>query len=158
MSDRIIVMSAGKVQQASSPEQLYNFPVNRFVAEFIGSANLIAGQVDESTRVGSNVEFVLDNGVRICARDERGARSSTPKLLSVRSVYPKLVRGTLDGAAVNTWQCTVTAAVFSGDFIEYRVSSPLGEIVVRLPPTDRYALSDELAMQLDPAHCIVVDH
>ncbi|MCL4257573.1 MAG: ABC transporter ATP-binding protein [Anaerolineales bacterium] len=45
MSDRIAVMSEGRVQQVGSPEQIYNFPANHFVADFIGDTNFLEGKV-----------------------------------------------------------------------------------------------------------------
>ncbi|PZQ96803.1 MAG: spermidine/putrescine ABC transporter ATP-binding protein [Cereibacter sphaeroides] len=45
MSDRIAVMSAGKIQQIGVPREIYNHPVNRFVASFIGETNFLAGTV-----------------------------------------------------------------------------------------------------------------
>ena len=45
MSDRIVVMNAGRVEQDGTPEDLYFQPASRFVAEFIGETNLLAGQV-----------------------------------------------------------------------------------------------------------------
>ncbi len=45
MSDRIAVMSNGELQQVGTPHDIYEFPVNRFVAEFIGDANFIQGTV-----------------------------------------------------------------------------------------------------------------
>lgn len=43
MSDRVIVMSEGKIQQIGSPEDIYNEPTNRFVADFIGESNIVDG-------------------------------------------------------------------------------------------------------------------
>lgn len=45
MSDRIVVMNAGRVEQDGTPEDLYFHPASRFVAEFIGETNLLTGQV-----------------------------------------------------------------------------------------------------------------
>ena len=45
MSDRIVVMNAGRVEQDGTPEELYFHPANRFVAEFVGETNLISGAV-----------------------------------------------------------------------------------------------------------------
>lgn len=49
MSDRIVVMNAGRAEQIGSPEAVYNRPTSRFVAEFIGSLNLVQGQRDAQT-------------------------------------------------------------------------------------------------------------
>ena len=51
MSDRIAVMHAGKVEQLGTPEELYEQPATRFVADFIGSTNLLRGQVEGGGRV-----------------------------------------------------------------------------------------------------------
>ncbi len=48
MSDRIAVMQHGVVQQLADPETIYSRPANRFVAEFVGSANFLEGSFDEA--------------------------------------------------------------------------------------------------------------
>ncbi len=50
MSDRVAVMSDGEVQQAGSPGEIYERPVNRFVADFIGETNFLAAEVAERGR------------------------------------------------------------------------------------------------------------
>lgn len=45
MSDRIAVMNEGRVQQVGSPEEIYNYPANHFVADFIGDTNFLEGKV-----------------------------------------------------------------------------------------------------------------
>ena len=47
MSDRIVVMNKGRVEQDGTPEELYFHPTSRFVAEFIGETNLLAGKVQD---------------------------------------------------------------------------------------------------------------
>ncbi|MGL4760309.1 MAG: spermidine/putrescine ABC transporter ATP-binding protein [Sarcina sp.] len=58
MSDTIIVMNKGKIQQMGTPEDIYNEPSNRFVAEFIGDSNIIDGTMLEDYKVNfHNVTF-----------------------------------------------------------------------------------------------------
>lgn len=61
MSDRIAVMHEGKVLQVDTPEEIYERPVNRFVADFIGRTNLLEGTVESPATV------CLANGARIPA-------------------------------------------------------------------------------------------
>ncbi|MDH4172048.1 MAG: ABC transporter ATP-binding protein [Acidimicrobiia bacterium] len=61
MSDRIGVMHEGRLLQVGSPENIYERPANRFVADFIGQTNLLEGTVEDETTV------CLTNGVRIPA-------------------------------------------------------------------------------------------
>ncbi|MGW4587770.1 ABC transporter ATP-binding protein [Amycolatopsis thermoflava] len=49
MSDHIVVMNHGRVQQVGTPEEVYNTPANRFVADFVGTINLLTAQADGNT-------------------------------------------------------------------------------------------------------------
>ncbi|MEH7829719.1 ABC transporter ATP-binding protein [Gemmobacter denitrificans] len=92
MSDRIGVMSAGKIQQIGAPRDIYTRPVNRFVASFIGETNflpvtlqgnaaLLAGgeriEVDAQGRSGSATLAVRPEQVRLVTEGETGAIPAT---------------------------------------------------------------------------------
>ncbi|RAZ94825.1 spermidine/putrescine ABC transporter ATP-binding protein, partial [Klebsiella oxytoca] len=51
MSDKIVVMSEGKIQQVGTPEDIYNEPKNAFVADFIGDSNIFSGIMTGKCRV-----------------------------------------------------------------------------------------------------------
>ena len=51
MSDKIVVMNNGEIQQVGTPEEIYNEPTNRFVANFIGESNIIPGVMEEDYKV-----------------------------------------------------------------------------------------------------------
>ena len=71
MSDRIAVMSAGQVQQIGSAREIYEAPVNRFVADFIGETNLLPVKV--ASLVGGMARVVLPGGHEItCAAAQAG--------------------------------------------------------------------------------------
>jgi len=67
MSDRIAVMSEGEVQQIGQPTDIYEHPVNRFVADFIGDTNFLDGEIVElnddlvTCRIGSQSMFEAEN-------------------------------------------------------------------------------------------------
>jgi spermidine/putrescine ABC transporter ATP-binding subunit len=65
MADRIVVMNDGRIQQAGTPEELYRYPVNAFVTQFIGEANLLKGQVIR--REEACVVARLESGVEVRA-------------------------------------------------------------------------------------------
>lgn len=64
MSDTIVVMSEGKIQQIGTPSDIYNEPVNAFVADFIGESNIIDGVMlkDYSVSFGGHTFECLDTG------------------------------------------------------------------------------------------------
>jgi spermidine/putrescine transport system ATP-binding protein len=64
MSDRIAVMSEGRVEQIGSPQEIYNSPASLFVAGFIGSANLLPGEVKGSEGGDTIVELTAGHTVR----------------------------------------------------------------------------------------------
>lgn len=81
MSDRVGVMSEGRLLQVGTPAQVYEHPANRFVADFIGRTNLLEGVVESSTTLR------LHAGAVVAAETDLAA--GTPAALSVR---PEQVR------------------------------------------------------------------
>ena len=81
MSDRIAVMNDGKLLQVGTPEEIYEHPTNRFVADFIGQANLLEGRVVDAQTV------CLSNGTRI-----KGASDHPVGTSAAVSVRPERVR------------------------------------------------------------------
>ena len=84
MSNRIAVFNDGKVQQLSSPDKLYEEPVNSFVAEFIGENNTFAGEVIDinknqcKVKLGNGTE-ILANPIRVKAKGEKTIVSLRPE-------------------------------------------------------------------------------
>jgi spermidine/putrescine transport system ATP-binding protein len=76
MSDRIAVMNDGQLLQVGTPEDIYENPANRFVADFIGQTNLLEGTVEDSSTV------CLANGARVHAPSAHG--SGTKVAISLR--------------------------------------------------------------------------
>lgn len=84
MASRIAVMSKGRVLQVGTPQEVYEYPANRFVADFIGNVNLFQGKIslDEVDRcavattigeihVGHGISGVLDMPVAVAVRPEK---------------------------------------------------------------------------------------
>ena len=62
MSDKIVVMKNGEIQQVGTPQDIYNEPVNRFVADFIGESNIIPARMPEDFKVRfDNHEFKCED-------------------------------------------------------------------------------------------------
>ena len=74
MSDRIAVMSDGRVEQIGTPQEIYNSPASLFVAGFIGSANLLPGEVVSSD--GDETVVTLTSGSTDPEQDERPPRQN----------------------------------------------------------------------------------
>ncbi|MCE5324983.1 MAG: ABC transporter ATP-binding protein [Planctomycetaceae bacterium] len=111
MADRVAVMNAGRVVQIDTPEALYHRPATRFVAEFLGEANFVAGTVGGGSGGGAEVRTAL--GVLAAAARE-GVGPGAPVTCCVR---PEHVAIQPSGAGL---EATIESSTFLGEVRQYR--------------------------------------
>ncbi len=135
ISDEIVVMNAGRVEQRGTPHEIYARPANRFVADFIGKANFISATVlDKNT-----VEVA---GVRLSMPEIAGHAPGSAVSAVIR---PEAIRLSSEKGA---FKGTVTRVMFLGNIAEYVID--LGEtgswIVDRANPaeTSLHAVGDRV--------------
>jgi spermidine/putrescine transport system ATP-binding protein len=154
MSDRIAVMNAGRVEQLGTPEELYDRPATRFVADFIGTTNLLAGEV-ESLEPGTAV-VRLNSGDR-CHVDRDGLAVGSTIEISVR---PECVAvGEPVGATETAVPGRVEQVAFLGTTIEYHVRTAGGlDLVARTPKSGmRFAVGADVAVRWEPTEALVIE-
>ena len=91
ISDRVIVMNVGGIEQIGTPEDIYNRPKTRFVADFVGSANLISGRVVDGASGPGPIDFDAIGGVKLRAwapHSPRGGETTSPCARPI-STWPK---------------------------------------------------------------------
>ncbi len=136
MSDTIIVMNQGYIQQMGTPEQIYNEPENAFVADFIGESNIVPGIMIRD-------ELVEIFGARFACVD-KGFGNNVPVDVVIRPEDIDLVepsRGTLKGVC--------THLIFKGVHYEMEVTTPDGfEWLVH--STDMCPVGREVGLLVDP--------
>jgi iron(III) transport system ATP-binding protein len=145
ISDRVIVMNHGRIEQIGSSEEIYNRPRSLFVADFVGAANLIKGQVKPDG------VFETVGGLRLKVADTGTGAETT---LALRSAY--IVLQSEPEAGANVVQGIVHRRMFHGDFIQYVVDWPPGQLLVRRPPTEMIAEGTEVKISFSPQHCILL--
>ena len=141
MSDVIVVMRDGRIQQQGDPTELYERPVNRFVADFIGTSNPLSGRVvsfDDATR---RALVQTDGGLRLTGAVTDPATRPTADFEVTVAIRPEhlLVEpaGEADTATDERSGWTVVPGrinqgTYLGDSTEYRVGTDeAGELVVR---------------------------
>ena len=128
ISDRVVVMEAGRVTQVDPPYRAYERPENRFVSEFIGKANLFSGTVvaheDASVRVQVGPDHI-EVGHAPHARP-----SDIPSVGDAVTVCIRPEKVRLDASGRGRLPATVTSRFFLGSQWLYRVDCPLGEVLV----------------------------
>lgn len=136
MSDTIVVMNQGYIQQMGTPEQIYNEPENAFVADFIGESNIVPG-------IMLRDELVEIFGAKFACVD-KGFGNNTPVDVVIRPEDIDLVepeKGTLQGV--------VTHLIFKGVHYEMEVTTPDGfEWLVH--STDMFPVGKNVGIHVDP--------
>lgn len=131
MSDRIAVMSAGRIRQIAAPDDIYRRPADRFVASFVGDANILNGRLVEKS---GDMAIVSVGELRVEVPAAPIAALSAGDALDVfvrpehLSVTPRGTSGALAG--------TVTTQVFQGGHVDLYIDAPASareRILVRSP-------------------------
>ncbi|MFB9576906.1 ABC transporter ATP-binding protein [Streptomyces yanii] len=130
MSDRVAVLDRGKLIQVGTPEELYHQPRNRFVAEFVGDANVVAGRV---RALGSQVAYVeTGDGRTLEVPTDRTWAKDTAVALIVRPENV-VVRAPGDDNAGRFVRGRVRRNVFVGDSTRTIVDADGATYTARVP-------------------------
>ena len=134
MSDKIVVLSEGKIQQIGTPEDIYNEPKNAFVADFIGESNIFKGIMTGHMKV------------RFCGGEFIGMDDVAEGTLVDVVVRPEdvILTNSEEGTVIGE----VTSVIFKGMHYEVAVESGKYEMIIRT--TRCYHVGDTVGMQLEP--------
>ena len=141
VSDRIAVMKDGQIIQYGTPAEVYDFPKNRFVAEFLGSANLIEGNYKDGlfhTPIGI---FELEKPPPW----EKGFIAIRPEWIRIADTKP----------VKNGLRATVTEIIYRGTNLD--ISLNPGPIRLRTSTYSRIKIGDELWLDLAPKEIAVLN-
>jgi len=129
MSNRIAVFNDGKVQQLSSPDKLYEEPVNSFVAEFIGENNTFQGEVSDISN--DRCKIKLDSGNEILAKPIRVKSKGEKSIVSLR---PERAIIDPDEKMDNKFEGKIEEVIYHGDHTRVRLDL-LGnkEFILKVP-------------------------
>ena len=135
MSDRVVVMNQGYIQQVGTPENVYNEPENAFVADFIGDSNIIDGVM------------VRDKVVRIFGREYPCVDSGFPEECPVDvQIRPEDIK--LAAPKEGAFNGVVTRVVFWGMSYDIQVSA--GGIDWLIQSIHRREVGEKVSLHLDP--------
>jgi spermidine/putrescine transport system ATP-binding protein len=155
MSDRVAVMSQGRLQQVAVPQEIYNRPANGFVASFVGENNVFTGSVEAGP--GGAATFRTPSGTfRVTLGP--GLTPVTAAKLYVRPEQSRLLEAPPAGA--NAIPVTVADVAFEGNFINIQLRNAAGQTLIvearndgstKVPPP-----GTRLSMVFDPEHAMVL--
>jgi spermidine/putrescine transport system ATP-binding protein len=161
MSDRIGVMSRGRLEQVGAPQAVYELPATEFVASFLGASNLLQGEV-ESTN-GSLATVRLAAGSLVTLPERRLPARQGPVRIGVRP--EKLTIGPAGNGAGrndNSIEATVAISTYTGVATTYECATDDGATVIvyaqNLGTTDsRVAAGQRVRLNWDAEHTFAVE-
>ena len=142
MSDTVVVMNDGEIQQMGRPEDIYNTPTNRFVASFIGEANILRGIYPEPRRLN-----VLDKTFKVSAND----------FAIGDKVYAIVEKEDFDVVSLDNAVLTghVETVKFSQNKYEMAVTINNQKVIVS--SDDKFIVGDTVGFSIDPANIYIED-
>ncbi len=149
VSDRIIVMNAGRIEQQGTPRELYEKPATPYLAHFMGESNPARGDVRRLD--GSRVRVRLGSA-EIEIPDATAAEG--PAMVAVR---PEAITVEAAPGPAGALPGTIAKANYLGTHMEYSIDTEAGTLFATCPRVDRpLAAADKVALVLAPRGVIVV--
>ena len=162
MADRIAVMNGGLIEQFGAPRDIYRRPRTRFVADFIGRANLLDVAVEAELAPADHGEKLY----RIAAPSfgsggavGRPGLEGTGTTLVLRP-HNLRVRRADDAEGANSLRGTVVSMTYTGDAVGYRVTTTQGDFVAEVTSSssDLPSAGDHVQLSWDPADAYLLPH
>ncbi|MBX3567434.1 MAG: ABC transporter ATP-binding protein [Rhizobiaceae bacterium] len=156
LSDRIAIMNKGGVEQIGSPREIYERPRTAFAASFLGTANFFEGVV--SGRSDGLTRIELPDGQAIFTTDEAPAGAKVTAAVRPEKLLAGPPRPEAPQGRINTIQGRVTAEVFTGNSVTYKVDAGDRTVTVFVQnrTDERFGPNQAIALTWEAFHTILV--
>ena len=154
MSSRIAVMRDGRLEQIGTPREIYQQPSSGFVADFIGAANLIHGEI--AGRAPDGAYLVATGGGTLTAPCPEELAGGTSVTVIVRPEHVTLAAAGPGAGFSNGWQGVVEAHAFLGDSVDHVVRVGAIRVRVRGGPSAILAPGSPVSVHVHPSSCTLV--
>ena len=154
MSDRIVVMNSGVIEQIGSPKDIYTNPQSVFVANFIGQVNILNCHVVKNDRETTELSYQSN---KILTRSSNKLKTRTKIHLAIRPEDIKITSKP-PTKSQNSLKGIVSEALFSGNVMKISVSIDGGDIVkVECPPkSNSFVSGDQVHVNWMPEDCNIL--
>jgi iron(III) transport system ATP-binding protein len=154
MSNVIAVMRAGVVEQLGKPREIYERPVSRFVADFIGTSNFVDGRVRASQESG--IHLVATDYGELRAASPVDFPAGTDVVVSIRPEHVQIDKGTVAVDTVGRWSGTVEARAFLGESVDHIVNVRGFELRARCNPSISIPAGTEVTLTFPETMCSLI--
>ena len=154
MSDRIVVMSDGRVEQVGAPEEVYNTPASEFVANFLGASNILSARCTRRGPDGVEIEAPTFGTLAVPAEKAPNIGSEGPAKLVIRA--EKLLVAASDAVREGTSAvpATIEAVDYQGQAVRYFVRAGDMQLqAINMIDQHPFAAGDSVSLHLRPIDC-----
>jgi iron(III) transport system ATP-binding protein len=157
ISDRIAVMDSGNVVQVGAPQDIYERPANRFVADFIGTMNFLAGEVVQVLQDTDAVYVRTEFGEKMLCKTP-SSTAPTPGEKVFASIRPEDVEVFAEPPQPreNLFKGTIVHRAYLGNFLYFFVSVDGTMIRVQVPHHLPQEEGQEVYLVFDPQKCVLL--
>ena len=154
MSDRIVVMNHGKVEQTGSPEAVYREPASRFVASFLGQSNLLEGRV---AGISDGIALVaIARGPELAVAAPAELREGSAVTVVVRAQRVQV--GPPEASQPNSLPGTIATTSFLGGTASYLIDVSGLTVIANTMIADKvWREGDRVSVSVMPADCVLLD-
>ena len=153
LSHEIAVMNAGEIVQIGSPRDIYEHPRTRFVADFIGTTNFVTGTIAGSDGACWRMDSEIGP---LQVKSDATLRPGQRVTVSVRPEDVVLTDPPAPPAGHSGLVGTVTAKVFLGETLDFKIDIAGREILARAHPSLRTSVGQPIGVSIDPDKCIAI--
>ena len=131
MSDRIVVMNSGRIEQVDTPEEIYLHPASVFVADFVGRANFVPAQAQEVGEDGMAEIEALGQKIRVHSSEgaKEAVREGKETVVLVRPESMRIQPTDEKPATLTGSLGQVVTSIFYGETVEYEIETEFGSLV-----------------------------
>ena len=131
MSDRIVVMNSGRIEQVDTPEEIYLHPASVFVADFVGRANFVPAQAQEVSEDGMAEIEALGQKIRVHSSEgaKEAVREGKETVVLVRPESMRIQPTDEKPATLTGSLGQVVTSIFYGETVEYEIETEFGSLV-----------------------------
>ncbi len=150
VSDEVVVMREGDIEQQGPPKDLYRRPSSAFVANFIGESNVVSAQLEKD---GESFRIKLGEAIIDLPENRITARPGDIKL----SLRPEMFRLKEAGDPATEVAGEIVQSAYMGPVIEYNIKTAMGEIFTTATATGReFKPGDRVFLHLHPEELIIL--
>jgi ABC-type Fe3+/spermidine/putrescine transport system ATPase subunit len=156
-SDRIVVLNRGRMVQVGTPSEIFDQPRTRFVAEFIGKTNLLAGRPEGANTVslGPDFRIAVANG---SVSASTGAASVCIRPHNIALTADEAEARAMASKGFNLFSGVLERRIYFGDAIDYTVALTVPPLTLRIvaPPSQQFDKGQRVFALAHPDQCVLV--